>query len=338
MRGGGRPLRFLAMTLGGWTAIRVACLMPPTAPLPTLMGDVVAPPAAASTSRAEPSARPIVAPIPSERPPSRMTGPRGAGWVSRDAVATRSAGPFRASAGPSPMTPPPPPPHRERMILSPLSPIPAQTGARAERWSASAWLLVRGGAGGTVSGGQLGASQAGVRVLHALGGSGRVAIAARLATPLRGRGREAAVGFDWRPTDWPIHVIAEQRFVLDGGRGGPTLGIVGGYGPVDVAPGLRVEAYGQAGTIARDGVEGFVDAAARVSHAVARAGDIRLDIGIGAWGSAQRAAERLDVGPSIGVAIPVEARSLRVNLDWRQRIAGKAHPGSGPALSIGADF
>jgi hypothetical protein len=29
---------------------------------------------------------------------------------------------------------------------------------------------------------------------------------------------------------------------------------------------------------------------------------------------------------------------VRLSIDWRQRIAGRARPGSGPALSIGSDF
>jgi hypothetical protein len=29
---------------------------------------------------------------------------------------------------------------------------------------------------------------------------------------------------------------------------------------------------------------------------------------------------------------------LRLGAEWRQRVAGKAKPGSGPALSLGADF
>ncbi|MBS0285465.1 MAG: hypothetical protein JSS15_13700, partial [Proteobacteria bacterium] len=58
---------------------------------------------------------------------------------------------------------------------------------------------------------------------------------------------------------------------------------------------------------------------------------------LGAWGGAQRGAARLDVGPAAGVAVPA-AMPLRISLEWRQRIAGDARPGSGPALSIGADF
>jgi len=104
------------------------------------------------------------------------------------------------------------------------------------RVAASAWLLARGGPAGTLSGGQLGASQAGLRITYALGEARKVSLAARLAAPLEGRGREAAVGLEWQPTRLPVRFVAEQRFVLDGGRGGPTLGVIAGYGPGEIAP------------------------------------------------------------------------------------------------------
>jgi hypothetical protein len=191
---------------------------------------------------------------------------------------------------------------------------------------------------GTLSGGQLGASQGGMRITYALGTRRRFALAARIAAPLKGAGREAALGFEWQPTRFPVRLIAEQRFVLDGGRGGPTLGAIAGYGPSDIAPGIRIEAYGQAGAIARDGIEGFVDASARITHPLGALARVRIDIGIGAWGSAQRAAERFDIGPSIVATVPIARKTIRLTLDWRERIAGAARPGSGPALSIGSDF
>ncbi len=225
-------------------------------------------------------------------------------------------------------------------MLPPLGPaaIGATRATSHAPLSVSGWLLARGGASGTVSGGQLGASQAGVRAVYGIDPSRRLGLTARLAAPLEGRGRETALGIEWRPTRWPVRLIAEQRFVLDGGRGGPTVGVIAGYGPAEIAPGARIETYGQAGAIVRDGVEGFVDAAARVTHGVAERGGLRLDAGVGAWVSAQRGAARGDLGPSLGLALPLGRRSVRLALDWRQRIAGTARPGSGPALSVGSDF
>ena len=202
-------------------------------------------------------------------------------------------------------------------MLPPLGPaaIGATRATAHARLSVSSWLLARGGASGTVSGGQLGASQAGVRVVYAIGPSQRLGLTARLAAPLEGRGREAALGIEWRPTRGPVRLIAEQRFVLDGGRGGPTVGVIAGYGPAEIAPGTRIETYGQAGAIMRDGVEGFVDGAARLTHGVAERGRLRLDAGVGAWVSAQRGAARGDLGPSLGLALPLGRRSVRLALD-----------------------
>jgi len=36
--------------------------------------------------------------------------------------------------------------------------------------------------------------------------------------------------------------------------------------------------------------------------------------------------------------LPVEAHAIRIGVQWRERVAGNARPGSGAVLSIGADF
>lgn len=228
------------------------------------------------------------------------------------------------------------PPARDGAITSPLRLPPI--AAPRPRLAVSTWLIARGGSGGTLLGGQLGGSQAGARLTYALGQARRVALAARIATPLAGRGREAALGVEWQPTRAPIRLVAEQRLSLDGGRGGPTLMAIGGIGPTPVVAGFRLESYAQAGAIARDGVEAFADGAARLTRPVASLGDATLDLGVGGWGAAQRGAARLDVGPSIGLVVPVDRHAVRLTLDYRRRIAGDARPGSGVALSIGGDF
>ncbi len=328
---GGRPLRFLAVALGGWVMIRVAILLPEIASLPAAdviprLIEVLVPNVSAARlgrPRAVPPvaiaemASPAVAFDEPRAPPARLVLPKPVDAVPIPAM--------RGKIG-----------RGVERIPSPLAP-PADVSTPS-RLNGSAWLLVRGGPAGTVSGGQLGASQGGVRVTYALGARRRFALAVRIAAPIKGAGRELAIGMEWQPTRLPIRLIAEQRFVLDGGRGGPTLGVIAGYGPSAIAPGVRLEAYGQAGGIARDGVEGFVDASARVTHPLGKLGGTRVDIGVGAWGSAQRAAERFDIGPSIVVTVPVARKSLRLTLDWRERMAGTAKPGSGPALSIGSDF
>jgi hypothetical protein len=334
----GRPLRFLALTLGGWTAARVALLWPaaPSLPdllrlplpglpiaaasaatLPRLLGSPAAP---AMIAVAEPtSSRPAPAPITAEPASApRASDPR------RVALALATMVRFgREQVDQTPGLPPPLPP------TPPARP--------PGRLAGSAWLIARGGGSdGRVPGAQLGGSQAGMRLTYAVDAARRLAIAGRVSTPLEGRGREAALGVEWRPFDAPVRLLAEQRWALDGGRGGPTAMIVGGLPPTRIGP-LEAEAYAQAGAIARGGVDLFADGAARLSAPVTT-GRLRLDLGAGTWGGAQPGASRVDVGPTLGLRVPAGRRQVRVSLDWRQRVAGRARPGSGPALSIGSDF
>src|SRR3546814_4330059 len=106
----------------------------------------------------------------------------------------------------------------ERPFSLPLAPRAPTPDAR---WSSSGWVVLRGdGAAGAAFGGsQLGGSQAGARLAYAIDPAHRLQLVGRVATPLRGRGREAAIGVAWQPTRAPVRVVAEQRFAIDGGRG-----------------------------------------------------------------------------------------------------------------------
>jgi hypothetical protein len=318
---GGRPLRFLAVMLGGWTTLRIALLWPTIDSVPTLI-DAVAPRAQAQAFFAQ--------------APVRVT-----------TIATAKPA-VPAHPGPSPMpspTPPPalvpptaPPPPRRIDPVQPPPLAPAPLAVAPSRWAGSVWGIARGGGIGVQPGGQLGGSQAGARLTYALGAARRVALAGRVSAPAAGRGAEAALGIDWQPGAMPIHLIVEHRIALDGGRGGPAALVVGGIDPVAIGAGFRLEAYAQAGMVRRDRTEPFADGAFRVARPVATIGRMRIDLGGGGWGGAQRGAARLDIGPTLAVAIPVSDRTMRLTLDWRHRIAGRAAPGSGPALSIGSDF
>nr|WP_246352457.1 hypothetical protein [Sphingomonas xinjiangensis] len=208
-----------------------------------------------------------------------------------------------------------------------------------DRWSAAAWAVARSGTGlGAAPGGsQLGGSQAGVRVAWLLSPSARLAVFGRVTAPLRGRGAEAALGLDWQPTKAPLRLVVERRAGLDGIKAGFGAGVVGGTDHA-VAPGFRLETYGQAGIIQRTRLEPYADGAARLTRQLAASGAARLSIGGGVWGAAQRDANRLDIGPSVTLTLPVARQTMRLALDWRQRIAGEARPGSGIALTLGSDF
>ena len=351
----GRPLRFLATTIGGWTAIRVALLWPPAAQV------VAVAPHAGAAERFDAVAglrdgvlRLPVTPWPEldrTAAPNRLrtlaparsrehgSTPDGASRHLLALAALVRFGPAIATgqdasgaAAPGPIAPGTAP-----GVPPPLRPGPIAPGRG--RLAGSAWLIARGGSNRDPLAGQLGGSQAGARLTYALDRGRRLALSARVAGPIAGGGgTEAAVGLDWQPTRAPLHLLVEQRVPLDGGRGGPAVLMLGGIGPVAVARGLRVEAYAQAGAVARGAVEGFGDGAARLTTPLGAPGGLRVDLGLGAWGGIQRGARRLDIGPTLGAAVPVGARAIRLTLDWRQRVAGNARPGSGPALSIGTDF
>lgn len=329
MKRTGRPLRFLGVALGSWTAIRVTMLWPTIDSLPSLAKAIVPPVAAATLTPDAVSMEP---------------GERLAPAARKEVVIVRASTSQPATASvhdttsvqrpPASRTIPsvPPPPPRQPPPLRP-----APLAVPPDRLAASAWLIARGGRTDALANGQLGASQAGVRITYALGH--RIALAARLSAPLAGRGAEGAIGVDWQPTRAPLHLVVEQRLALDGGRGGPALFVVGGLDPTPVALGFSIDAYGQAGGIRRAGrVIGFADGAARIARRVATIGAARLELGAGTWGGAQPGVARLDVGPSAAVILPIGGRATRLSLDWRQRVAGRARPGSGPALSIGSDF
>lgn len=338
----GRPLRFLLIVLLGWAGYRIAQHRPEGAAV-RWDGKAIA-----STPR---SAAPLPWRVPA-RSDGVTTGALSASTLPAEAAAGPGPQPLRIAAAKPGIHPVPParlvvtdaasvigaPPAEPRAPYHlPAAPIPSFPDARTtpDRLAGSTWLLIRGGGAAPFAGGRLGGAQAGVRLTYALDEGRRVALAARASSPLRGRGREGAVGLDWRPTRLPVHVVAEHRFALDGdARTGPALFLVGGLDPRPVAPGLRLEGYAQAGVAAG----AFADGAVRLAGPVARAGGLRLDLGVGAWGGAQRGAARLDVGPGASLVVPLAGRAVRLTLDYRYRAAGRADPGSGPVLTLGSDF
>lgn len=342
----GRPLRFLVLATGGWIALRVVMCWPvpdlvslpghPSAAEPTDLYAAIAPPLLAATGRLH---WPSIMPDPIHWSPAphaalllqKRRRPPDATRIALAMAALLRFGEPQIAAGPPGMTVPP---------AAPPAPETAPGLGRKSRWSGSAWLVARNGRGRTsgFAGGELGGTQAGVRLAYAFDHSRRLAAVARLAAPLSGHGREAAIGLEWRPPHLPVRLVAEQRVSLDGGRGGPTIGLIAGAGPLPVAAGFRLEAYGQAGAVARNGVEGFADGAVRIAKPIAALGGVKFDLGAGTWGAVQRGARRLDIGPSIGAVAPIGGIALQLSLDWRERIAGNARPGSGPALTIGTDF
>ena len=335
------PLRFLTAVLVLWTGARVAILLPDWA------GEMVNVPAADATEPREsaaPSLAPVAAPIAIAANQPRPLPAHVVGQETWPTILRRTAS---APAGTAPGAT-----LRVRQLSFRLSskarfavrsgqgrtpafgvvpPSPDQPGER--HWSASAWLLVRDrGDAALAPGGTLGGSQAGARVNYALGGG--VSLSARAYLPLRHTsGAELAVGIDWRPVRFlPVSLIAERRQRL--GRDGRTALAITAYGggSRDLSPHIRLDVYGQAGIVGLRSRDLFADGALRVSR---RIGPVEL--GAGAWGAAQPGAARLDTGQSLSWRLPARA-NLRLQADWRFRIAGEAAPASGPALTLAADF
>lgn len=335
--GRGRPLRFLAVVALGWTGARVLLLWPEAEPVVEAEASVAridraAPIPAPQQARTTTVSRPGLAadPVP---PPVRWAGIRRMplGPAQPPPAELLSAKPPGVAAQPPAAAPAEP----EPAVLPPL--LPDRLAPLPDRWSASGWIVVRPGTGigAAPGGGQIGGGQAGVRIAWTALPRARVAAVARFAAPLAGKGREAALGVEWQPSRLPIRLVGERRFGLDGTPGGTGLGVIAGA-DARLPAGFRLESYAQAGAVRRSRTEPYADGAARILRPVAVHG--RLALGVGAWGAAQRDAARLDIGPSAALALPVAVAPLRLSLDWRQRIAGDARPGSGPALTLGGDF
>ena len=336
-RGHGRPLRFVGAVVLGWIGVRVAMLSPQDAPATPPPASLPIPPSmfrhrsliveraplpvrasSGSTAHSVPFAKPQPAPFSAALVPAAFSLPPDE----------------QASASQIGSTLPRPQPPAAANPAFPPVPLPYH-----DRWQLSSWLVVRPGRGiGAAPGaGQLGGSQAGFRLAFRPIARRRLAGYARVAGPLRGRGTEAAIGIDWQPLRAPVRLVVEHRVGLDGVRGGPALGVVTGL-TESIAPGFRLEAYGQAGAIRRARTERYADGAVRLIGEVVQRRTIRLALGLGAWGAAQREAQRLDLGPTLVATLPIGAAQARLALDWRQRVAGNARPGSGVAITLGSDF
>jgi len=206
------------------------------------------------------------------------------------------------------------------------------------RFQISVWSLVRNASssGSLVPGGTLGGSQIGARGWFEPGPKG-IALTARISSPLASRnGSEASIGVGVRKENFGL--ILEERFSLDaGGRARPSVTAFGGVSEVRLRGQLRLDAYAQAGVVGLRNRVGFADGAVRIEHPLVGK-NARLSVGAGAWGGAQPGLSRIDIGPQVVARLPVLGGNLRIAGEWRFRVGGNADPGSGPTLSIGADF
>jgi len=226
--------------------------------------------------------------------------------------------------------------HDQKSTPAPVASTPRQPADRLDRLQFGAWALLRGrpGSGALASGGTLGGSQAGARLTYAL--DRRVALSLRSSSPVGGsQGGEIAAGVRLTPfATIPISLTAERRQAIgrySTGRSAFALFLEGGVYRRPLVSNFFLDAYGQAGAVGARSRDLFVDG----SFTVLRPVYGRFSAGLGAWGGYQPGIYRIDLGPRVSMRV---RRNVRVDLDWRQRLAGTAEPGSGPAVTLAADF
>ena len=356
------PVLLLGGVVAGWVVLRTVWLYATQAALgiaPAVMasgtGEMAMPVAVSPAGAvAVPAAGPWPVPYEGDRPaaPIARRHPFVAGGpaLGFDAVQgplmmrlrARTGGRF-SFAGGGPML------HPVRLGLF-AAPLPTAD----RRWSVSAWGHYRSGDGiaalanpGQAGGAQLGGSQLGMALRYRLDRSGRIAAVARLSSTRGGAGAtgaEGALGLAFRPVAaLPVTLVAERRQALagPGGRNATALYAVGGVSARPLAAGFALDAYGAAGVVGTRRRDVFAEGWAVASRPVVRAGPVRLSVGAGSWVAAQPGVSRVDVGPSVSARWSDAGGggpNPRLSVDWRQRVAGDAAPGSGLAVTLGVDF
>lgn len=228
--------------------------------------------------------------------------------------------------------------------------------AGQSRWTADVWALARpprsgmlplddpdGGINpGLASGGALGGSQAGLRISWQP--RPRVGVHVRASTALIPQGRsgqamaggEGSLGISYQPVGaLPVRLLAERRQRLGpafgGGRNAFALLAEGGVSDRELGHGIRLDGYGQAGMVGARSQSWFGDGALAATYPFMP----RFAIGGGMWGGAQPGLARFDAGPRLSYQLHPR---LRMHLDYRFRVSGRADPPSGPALTIAGGF
>lgn len=205
-----------------------------------------------------------------------------------------------------------------------------------DRLSMSGWAMMRREPGPTAlaANGQLGGSQAGARILWRFRRDAALSI--RSSAPIGGtqRAAELAAGVRWQPLrQVPVALTAERRqsFGPDKGASAFALFAEGGVYDRPIAARFNLDAYLQAGVVGIRDRAMFVDGSATLTRPLWH----NLSAGIGLWGGAQPGLARFDAGPRLSYRI---GGKMRVHADYRQRLVGRAAPGSGPVLTLAANF
>ena len=231
-------------------------------------------------------------------------------------------------------------PANRSSVVAPGQSIPValeQNGV--DRLQLTAWALLRPPQAGISSprslstGGTLGASQAGARLSYNFTRS--IAATLRTTSEVGRRGGELAAGMRIQPVGGvPVWLTAERRQRLGkygGGRNAFALFFEGGVWDRPMPLHFSLDAYLQGGVVGFHHRDRFIDGGFTFTRPVYK----QFSAGFGLWGGAQPGVYRVDAGPRISMRV---RNNVRVHVDWRQRLAGNAAPGSGPAVTLAGDF
>jgi hypothetical protein len=360
-----RPsLRFLGLAVIGWAGLRAAAhgLLPGAEIFQIERGEAKAPPLV-------PTEFPPIEPIPPAAPLSASAGfaPAGMAYgpapqpiavpVYYAAASSMPRGPTRLSGAlptptPAPQFYSPIPslddwpvshlamasmPVRQSAVAMPGRSLPI--GNKLDRLQLSAWALLRPQQGGIVgprslaSGGTLGGSQAGARLNYNV--TRQLAATFRTTSEVGRRGGEVAAGMRIQPVGGiPVWFTAERHQRVGkygGGRNAFALFLEGGVYDRPMPWQFSLDAYLQGGVVGFRHRDRFIDGGFTLTRPVYK----QFSAGFGLWGGAQPGVYRVDAGPRISMRV---RNNVRVHVDWRQRLAGNAAPGSGPAVTLAGDF
>lgn len=231
-------------------------------------------------------------------------------------------------------------PAQQSTVVTPAESLPAELKRSGiDRLQLTAWAMLRAqspGVAGTQSladGGSLGASQAGARLTYNF--TRQIAASFRTTSDVGRRGGEVAAGMRVQPVAGiPLWIDAERRQRVGrfgGGRNAFAVFFEAGVYDRPMPLHFLLDSYLQGGVVGVRNRDKFIDGALTLTRPVYK----RFSAGFGVWGGAQPGVYRVDVGPRVTMRV---RNNLRVHFDWRQRLAGNARPGSGPAVTLAGDF
>jgi hypothetical protein len=229
-----------------------------------------------------------------------------------------------------------------RQSSIPAQSVPAaflQPANRLDRVQLSSWALLRGRKGELLgpnslgSVGNLGGSQAGARLLYNF--TPQTAASLRTTSDVGRRGGEVALGARVQPVrSIPVWLTAERRQRIGRGSTGRNdfaLFAEAGVYQRPMRARFLLDAYMQGGVVGLRSRDLFIDGGLTLSRPIYR----NFSGGFGVWGGAQPGVYRVDAGPRMTMNV---RQNLKIHFDWRQKVAGKAQPGSGPAVTLAGDF